>query len=82
MTGAIVIQVDAAGDVRTLWTDAFPLADLGPMRVERASTVEFNDGAQQWEVRFPGADGVAFEHASREVCLSWERDTINARLLA
>ena len=84
------------GAVRCLWTEAVPLATLGRLTVTRASTIEFNPVAQQWEVRLTGgsaraASGAAsqreaahpdFAHASREACLQWERDTLNAQLLS
>jgi hypothetical protein len=69
------------GTARCLWTEAVPLQELGRLTLQRASTVEFNHPAQVWEVRLasdPGA--VAFAHPSRETCLNWERNTLNARL--
>ena len=69
------------GTARCLWTDDLPLAELGRLEVGRASTVEFNDGAQKWEVRLATAPGVvAFGHESRAVCLAWETEEINERL--
>ncbi len=69
------------GIARCLWTEALPLHELGRLDIHRASTVEFDEVKQQWEVRLasnPGA--VAFSDSSREHCLNWERETINALL--
>jgi hypothetical protein len=44
--------------------------------MQRASTVEFNEATQLWEVRVPRSLGpktyVLFSHKSRETCLKWE----------
>ena len=69
------------GTIRCLWTEALPLAELGRLEVQRAGSVEFNTVTQHWEVRLASEPGaVAFSHASREACLTWERDTINEQL--
>ena len=76
-----IITFGSDGTARCLWTEAVPLHELGRLDIHRASTVEFDDVKQQWEVRLtsnPGA--VAFSHPSREICLNWERETINALL--
>jgi hypothetical protein len=71
----VVIGLD--GTVRCLWTDAIPLHELGPLEVTRASTIEFNNQAQKWEVRLASnTDAVAFSHPSRETCLQWEREAL------
>ena len=69
------------GIARCLWTEAVPLHELGQLDIQRASTVEFEPSTQRWEVRLASnPDTVAFTHTSREICLNWERNTINARL--
>jgi len=69
------------GTARCLWTDLVPLHELGWLDVQRASTVEFNSVTQLWEVRLASdTDTVAFSNHSRETCLNWERETINALL--
>ena len=67
------------GTARCLWTDAWPLHELGRLDIQRASTIEFDDVAQQWDVRLASTPGViAYSHPSRETCLNWEMETINA----
>ena len=80
---AHVLTFDAEGGIQTLWTDALPLSDLGPLRVRRASWIDFNEHAQQWEVRLdPHADDPVFCHPSREECLRWEQAHFNRVELA
>jgi hypothetical protein len=69
------------GTARCLWTEDVPLHELGRLDIQRASTVGFEPSKQQWEVRLASEpDVVAFSHQSRETCLEWERNTINALL--
>lgn len=69
------------GNARCLWTEALPLGELGRLDIQRASTVEFNAQTQEWEVRLASdPDVVAFSHPSRETCLHWERETLDALL--
>ena len=76
-----VITFAPDGTARCLWTEAVPLRQLGQMDIQRASTVEFNGSKQTWEVRLASTPkAVAFSHPSREICLNWEKETINAQL--
>ena len=76
-----VIKFNTDGIAHCLWTEAVPLHELGPLDIQRASTVEFEPSTQRWEVRLASnPDTVAFSHSSRETCLKWERNTVNARL--
>lgn len=73
-----VLTFAAEGSCSTLWTDKLPLAELGTMRVRRASWIDFNEHTQKWEVRFePHADDAAFSDPSREACLAWENQQLN-----
>ncbi len=74
-----VITFAPDGTARCLWTEAVPLHELGRLDIRRASTVEFEPSTQRWEVRLAShPDAVAFSHPSRETCLEWERNTLNA----
>jgi hypothetical protein len=76
-----IITFAPDGTVRCLWTETLPLQELGRLDIQRASTVEFNRATQQWEVRLASKpEAVSFSHSSRETCLQWERNTINALL--
>ena len=77
----IAITFAPDGTARCLWTEAVPLHQLGRLDIQRASTVEFEPSNQQWEVRLASdPETVAFSHPSRDTCLDWERNTINALL--
>lgn len=74
----LVISFGVDGGAQCLHTDSFPLADLGSLRVRRASHVTFNDFTQKWEVIWPGSDAVQFTNVSRAACIAWEVKTLNA----
>ena len=68
---AVVLAVLPDGSVQGRYTEAIDLASLGQMRIQRASTIEFDNPAQIWRV-FDRRGRCLFSHASREVCLRWE----------
>ena len=73
-----ILTFDDDGGCHTMWTDKLPLAELGTLRVRRASWIDFNDQRQQWEVRLdPHADDPVFCDRSRERCLRWEHERFN-----
>lgn len=79
MSTAHILDFPLDGTVRGLHTDRTDLHQLGPMTIRRASWVDFNEHSQEWEVRWdPHADDPVFSNASREVCLQWERDQLQA----
>ena len=49
------LRITPDGRICGLWSDDIPLGDLGPVRVRRASLVEFDNRLQRWTVR-PAAD--------------------------
>ena len=71
-----VIKFDPAGNGHCLFTEAIDLSLLGALEIVRASSIEFNNNAQLWEVK--SADGVLlFSHTSRQTCLDWEHQYFN-----
>jgi hypothetical protein len=76
-----ILTIHPNGTISTMWTDAIPLQELGGMNIVRASTIEFNEALQVWEVRFSNDEGkVAFSNRSRTACIAWEVETLNRRM--
>jgi hypothetical protein len=79
----VVIEALPDGTARCLHTDIIPLQSIGRMTVRRASTVEFNERTQEWEVRVPRHDSFTrllgietrtlFANTSRQLCLEYEQ---------
>ena len=63
---------------RGLYTEAFDLGRIGPLHVERATTIEFDNAAQYWRVRDPTGFAM-FNSPSRQACLEWERKYLEAQ---
>jgi hypothetical protein len=71
----ISLRIDPSAMVHCFYTEAIDLAQIGRLEVRRASTVEFNDNNQQWEVRNP-AGLLLYSHPSRANCLAWEESNL------
>jgi hypothetical protein len=52
------------------------LAAIGRLTIRRATTIEFSETSQQWEVRDAGG-ALLHSHPSREICLEWEHRHFN-----
>ena len=73
---ASVIKFDKQGTGHCLYTEAVDLSSIGPLQIARASSIEFNQADQQWEVRSPEGQ-LLFQSRSRSVCLAWEHQYFN-----
>jgi len=72
------LRVLKDGTVRGLYTDAIHLGSLGHLRIERATTIEFDHPAQLWNVL--NSDGYClYSSTSRQDCLDWETEYLNRR---
>lgn len=80
MARKIVIAFDPTGEARAVQDDILASLDLGRMAMERASTVEWNETGQEWEVRFTDSQEVVYRHPSREQCIAWEVKQLQAAL--
>jgi hypothetical protein len=67
----IQISFNPDGTALCLWTEVLPLHELGRLQITRASTIEFNNSTQHWEVKDPKGK-VRFIARSRSACLEWE----------
>jgi hypothetical protein len=72
----LVLKFDTAGDGHCLYTEALDLSSIGALRIVRASTIEFNQTEQRWEVR-NAAEELLFSNLSRQACLDWEHQYFN-----
>ena len=59
-----------------LYTEHIDLSTLGTLEIERATTIEFNQSQQIWEVR-DNEGHLIYRHASRSTCLLWEHQHFN-----
>ena len=73
---ASILTFQSGGVVTGLYTEAIPLAEIGALQITRLTNIEFNDSAQQWEVRDRAGIRI-FAHASRARCLEWEHRKFN-----
>lgn len=71
-----VLKFDSAGNGQGLFTEAIDLSSLGALEIVRASSIEFNNLAQLWEVKSP-EEVLLFRHPSRQTCLDWEHQYFN-----
>jgi len=71
-----VLTFAASGEGHCLYTEAIELAAIGRLTLRRATTIEFHETSQQWEVRNAG-DALLHTHSSREECLAWEHRHFN-----
>jgi len=65
-----------AGIGRCLYTEAIDLGRIGALRIERASTIEFDNKLQAWRVR-DRENFALFTAPTRQACLDWEREYFN-----
>jgi hypothetical protein len=62
------------GTAQCLYHELIDLHELGHLACERASVIEFDQATQEWQVKSSDGATLLYCHASREVCLQWERD--------
>jgi len=66
-----VITINANGSVKGLYSDRLPYRELGPLAIDRASTVEWDAARQVWRAVAPDGKVLA-ESASRDECIRGE----------
>jgi hypothetical protein len=73
---AAVLKFDPSGNGHGLFTEVIDLSSLGALEIVRASSIEFKNTAQQWEVKSQEGE-LLFSHPSRQACLAWEHQYFN-----
>lgn len=69
MSTSLVFGPD--GRVHGLYTEVIDLNRIGRLQIQRATTIEYCNEQQLWQVRnLCGA--ILFSHPSRQQCLNWE----------
>jgi len=71
-----IISFNQDGTAQCLWTEAVPLHSIGKLDITRATTIEFNNNNQQWEVQDPQGK-LLFSDPLRSTCLDWEHQYFN-----
>ena len=73
---SIVFKPDGTG--HGLYTEVIDLTRLGRLKVERATTITFDNRLQVWRVK--DRTGFAlFTSPSRAKCLEWEKEYFNRK---
>jgi len=67
-----VITFSPNGTGSCLYTELIDLHSIGRLEVSRASTIEFNNQIQRWEVK-DRRGHLRFFARSRQACLDWEQ---------
>jgi len=71
-----VLTFTENGEGQCLYTEAIELGSIGRPTIRRATTIEFNETVQKWEVCDAGGT-LLHTHPSREACLAWEHRHFN-----
>jgi len=74
MTTVLTFNTNGAGSC--LYTELIDLNSIGRLEVTRATTIEFNNTSQFWEVKDRRGTVLYFSR-SRSACLAWENNELN-----
>ena len=73
---SFTLTFDSSGKGHGLYTEVIDLASIGSLEIHRATTIEFNNGSQAWEVKDNDGE-ILFGNPSRSACLEWEHQRFN-----
>jgi hypothetical protein len=72
----VVLTFAPSGEGSCLYSEVIDLHSIGSLEVTRATTIEFNNKSQFWEVK--DTRGIAlYFNRSRVACLAWEHQDLN-----
>ena len=66
------------GTVRCLCTELIDLAAFGTLKIQRVSTIAFDNSAQVWRV-FNRQGRCVYSSPSRAHCLRWEQEYVSSQ---
>lgn len=78
MSKSTTLSFRPDGTMVGLWTEAINLHAFGPLQIQRASNIEFDNATERWTVEIEGT--ILFSDPSRDRCLQWEHDYFENRL--
>lgn len=70
------LRFDPTGTGHAFFTEAIDLSAIGRLEISRATTIEFHNDRQVWEVK-DVYGSILFAHPSRSACLHWEHEHFN-----
>ena len=70
-----VLTFSTNGTGTCFYTELIDLHSIGRLEVSRASTIEFNNQTQHWEVKNLSGH-VLFFARSRQSCIDWEHNNL------
>jgi hypothetical protein len=74
-----VFVIDPDGRIHGLWDDTIDFREVGECRVERASSVEFNNDTKKWDIHLADGTYIGSED-SRAMAIQWEVEYLQERL--
>jgi len=76
----IVIVLTLRGSFKAVYDDAFPFAELGPLKVHRAGSVAWDEAKQGWvATRAGGRQSEPFK--LRSYAVAWEQAVAQAEMV-
>ncbi len=70
-----ILTFNPNGTGSCLYTELIDLSSLGRLEIQRATTIEFNNQTQHWEVKDRRGKPLFFAR-HRQACLEWEQQNL------
>lgn len=72
---SLMLTFDHSGMGSCLYSELIDLTQIGALQIRRASTIEFNNNTQRWELKNLKGK-VVFFSKFRNACLAWEHGNL------